>query len=117
MMRFAVDELNSDRVLGWAFDPGTDPAVIVVVDGKPVGRARTGAYRIDVAQSLNDERAAQCGFEFRFGSSDFKRVAEGRASVALQIGEVSTEAVVVPVLAARTVSQVRRAPGLLPRRL
>ena len=48
MLRYAIDELTSDRVVGWAFDPDAAPEVTVFVDGQPVGRAQPGAYRIDV---------------------------------------------------------------------
>ena len=86
MLRYAVDELNSDRVLGWAFDPDVAPDVVILVDGEPVGRANLGSFRIDVAQSLGDDRATQCGFEFRFQPDHFRRVSGRQARIAVRVG-------------------------------
>jgi O-methyltransferase len=98
MLRYAVDELNSDRVVGWAFDAGGETEIRVLVDGEPVGLARTGAFRADVAQSLEDDRAQYCGFEFRFRTEHFHHASEGRASVMLRIANEQTPPVTIPVL-------------------
>jgi hypothetical protein len=100
-MRFAVDELNTDRVTGWAFDGRREPEVVVVVNGREVGRASTGAYRSDVARALEDERAARCGFEFRFEPQHFQHVTARDAEVVIQFGKTRMPPVNVPVLGAR----------------
>ncbi len=96
-VQFSVDELNSDRVLGWVFDPGRQPDVLIEVDGRPIGKAETGAYRIDVANSLGDERAAQSGFEFRFAPEHFRHADGHRADVVVRLGQAATPATAVPV--------------------
>jgi O-methyltransferase len=98
MLRYAVDELNSDRVLGWAFDPDASPDVMILVDGEPVGRANLGSFRIDVAQSLGDDRAAQCGFEFRFQPDHFRRVSGRQARIAVRVGNEELAPVVIPLV-------------------
>src|SRR4029079_17477351 len=85
MLRFAVDEINTDRVLGWAYDPDAPPQVTILIDGEPVGDAVLGAFRIDVARSLQDDRAEQSGFEFRFRPDHFDHVSGNRASVAVRV--------------------------------
>jgi O-methyltransferase len=110
MLRYAVDELNSDRVVGWAFDGAGEPDVLVVVDGEPVGPARIGAFRADVAQSLEDDRAKHCGFEFRFRTEHFQHATEGRASVMLRIGDDQTPTIMIPVLSGRPQDSVPRGP-------
>jgi O-methyltransferase len=99
MLRYAVDELNSDRVLGWAFDPDAPPEVTILVEGEPVGRARPGSFRIDVARSLGDDRASQCGFEFRFQPDHFRRVSGHQARVAVRVGNEELAPVVIPLVA------------------
>jgi O-methyltransferase len=106
-MRFSIDEVNSDRVLGWVFDPRRRPEVSVEVDGRPVGRAQTGGYRSDVAKSLGDEHAAASGFEFRFGPGDFGHVSGRRAEIVVRLGDVVTPPTAVPVLAGRATPGAR----------
>jgi O-methyltransferase len=110
MLRYAVDEINSDRVVGWLFDPDAQPEVTVFVDGKPVGRARPGGYRVDVAISLDDDRAQTSGFEFRFDGAHFNHVAGDRAEVALRIGDEQTAPIAVPVVTQHHTTVSRRAP-------
>src|SRR4051794_3071455 len=98
LMRFAVDELNSDRIVGWAFDGGRSPEVAIVVDGRTVDRVATGAYRSDVARSLGDERAAYSGFEFIFEAHHFGHVSGREAAVVVQVGKEQTQPASVPVV-------------------
>ena len=101
-MRFAVDEVSSDRLLGWAFAPDREVSVRVVIDGKAVGEATTGGYRIDVARTIGVPDAARSGFEFRFGPEHFAHVGAPQADVVLVLtagaDAVQTEPVAVPVL-------------------
>jgi hypothetical protein len=110
MLRYAIDELNVSRIRGWAFDPESRLEVVVVVQGKPVGRARTGEYRADVAHGLGDERASHCGFEFQFRKKDFRHTSGETAEVVLQLGDVRTPAVPVPLLARRRARRIPRGP-------
>jgi hypothetical protein len=110
VLRYAIDEVNSDRILGWAFDPDEPTEVTVVIDGKPVGQARMGTYRIDVAQSLGDGRAATSGFEFRFDAEDFRHVNQRRAQIELRVGNERMAPVAVPVV----VPSVRAVPSRAP---
>ena len=98
MLRYAVDELNSDRVLGWAYDPDATPDVTILVDGQPVGQARLGSFRIDVARSLGDDRAAQCGFEFRFQPEHFHHVTGHQAKVGVRVGKEEAPPAVIPLV-------------------
>lgn len=103
-MRYSVDEVSADRLLGWAFASDGEVSVRVVVAGKVVGEATTGGYRIDVALSLGVPDAARSGFEFQFAPEHFAHVGESRADVVLVLiaggNVVETEPVAVPVLAA-----------------
>lgn len=58
-------------VSGWAIDPvARRPArsVLVVVDGRVVGRAKPAAPRADVARALGDDAVLYSGWMFRFGA-------------------------------------------------
>jgi hypothetical protein len=99
MLRFAVDEINTDRVLGWAYDPESPPQVTILVEGEAVGTAELGAFRIDVSRSLQDDGAERSGFEFRFRPDHFARVAGSRASVAVRVGDQEVAPTLVPVVA------------------
>ena len=63
MLQYVVDELNSDRVAGWAFDPEAPPKVTILVDGEPVGLAQLGGFRIDVARALGNARRIKLRIE------------------------------------------------------
>jgi O-methyltransferase len=102
MLRFSVDEVNADRVLGWAYDPDSTPQVTVLVEGEPVGHAQLGAFRIDVARSLGDDGAQQSGFEFRFRPDHFDRTPGSRASVAVRVGDQEVAPTMVPVVSERS---------------
>jgi O-methyltransferase len=103
-VRYSVDELSADRALGWAFAPGREVSVRVVVAGRVVGEATTGGYRVDVAKSLALPDAARSGFEFPFEPDHFAHVGDSRADVVLILSAgadtVETDPVAVPVLAA-----------------
>lgn len=117
-MRYSVDEISSDRVLGWAFAPDREVSVRVVVAGEAVGEATTGGYRIDVARSLGMPDAARSGFEFRFAPEHFGHVGEPDAGVVLVLtagaDAVETEPVAVPVLAADPGAAAGTGPAPLP---
>jgi len=98
MLRYSVDEVNSDRVTGWVFDPDGAPSVTVTVDGVELGAAHQGAYRVDVANAVGDQRAVHSGFEFRFGREAFQHVTGTRAQVTVAVGDQQAAAVEVPVL-------------------
>jgi O-methyltransferase len=117
-VRYSLDEVSSDRLLGWAFAPDQEVSVRVVVAGRAVGEATMGEYRIDVARSLGVPDAARSGFEFRFGPDDFTHVGEAQADVVLVLtagaDTVETEPVAVPVLAADTDAAPPTGPAPLP---
>jgi O-methyltransferase len=110
VLRYSIDEVNSDRILGWAFDPDEPPEVTVVIEGKPVGQARMGTYRIDVAQSLGDGRAATSGFEYRFDADAFRHVAQRSATIELHVGPERMAPVTVPVVVPSGRAVPSRAP-------
>ena len=59
-------------LFGWARDPvtrGRAAAVLIVVDGKLVGRAKTGVRRPDVAKALSQNELLHSGWIFRLNSS------------------------------------------------
>jgi hypothetical protein len=107
MLRYAVDELNSDRVVGWVFEPGTSPTVTVVVNGSPVGHAQMGGYRVDVAQALGDENARCSGFEFQFRPEHFGAESRSVASIGLLVNDEHVVPVAVPVLSRRRPTPMR----------
>jgi O-methyltransferase len=117
-VRYSVDEVSADRLLGWAFAPDGDVSVRVVVAGKVVGEATTGGYRIDVALTLGVPDAARSGFEFQFAPEHFAHVGEPRADVVLVLiaggDAVETEPVAVPVLAADPAVATATGPAPLP---
>jgi hypothetical protein len=56
---------------GWAIDPvtrGLPAAVLIVVDGKLVGRAKTRVRRPDVAKALSQKELLHLGWMFRLDS-------------------------------------------------
>ena len=113
-IRFGVDDLNTDRVAGWAFAPDHDLAVDVVVAGTSVGVVTPHGYRPDVALSLDAPAAARAGFEFRFEPQHFAHVTTPDAEVELRLraddASVTTAPQAVPVLAPAT----GEAPSLAP---
>lgn len=117
-MRYSVDEVSSDRLLGWAFASDREVSVRVVVAGKVVGEATTGEYRIDVARSLGVPDAARSGFEFQFEPEHFAHVGEPQAGVVLVLtagaDAVRTEPVAVPVLAADSGPATATGPAPFP---
>jgi hypothetical protein len=98
VLRFAIDEVSSDRIAGWAFDPDGPTDVTVAVGGEPVGRARAGVVRPDVGQSLGDDRATASGFEFRFAAEHFRHVRGSQAAVDVRVGDHAVPTVMVPVV-------------------
>jgi hypothetical protein len=57
---------------GWAIDPvtrGLPAAVLIVVDGKLVGRAKSGRRRADVGKALGQGELLSSGWRFPLGSS------------------------------------------------
>jgi len=117
-VRYSVDEVSSDRLLGWAFAPDRKVSVRVVVAGRAVGEATTGGYRIDVARSIGIPDAASSGFEFRFEPDHFAHVGEPQADVVLVLtagaDAVQTEPVAVPVLAADSGAATETGAAPLP---
>jgi hypothetical protein len=110
MLRYAVDELNSDRVLGWAFNPDAPTDVTILVDGEPIGRAHSGGFRVDVARALGDERATRSGFEFRFAPEHFRHVRGGEAKIAVRFGDQEVPPVAIPVLSPPSPGVALRGP-------
>ena len=82
MPKYAIDEVNSDRVSGWCYEPGRPTSVLVMVDGRQVGQAVGGLFRVDVAQSIGEEAAITSGFDFRFRPEHFRHVNGNRAGSA-----------------------------------
>ena len=113
-LRYSVDEVSADRLLGWVFAADQDVSVEVVVAGKVVGRATPGGYRIDVARSLGVPDAARSGFEFQFAPEHFAHVGDSQADVVVLLradgNAVATEPVPVPVLAPPPAGATAAAP-------
>jgi O-methyltransferase len=114
VLRYSLDEVNSDRLLGWVFASDQEVSVEVVVAGRAAGEATTGGYRIDVAQSLGVPDAARSGFEFQFAPEHFAHVGESQADVTRLLradgSTLATEPVAVPVLASPPATAAATAP-------
>lgn len=71
----STDRIKRQRRIllsGWARDPfvgRTAAWVLIVVDGKLMGRARTGLRRPDVAKVFGQEKLSTSGWRFRLDSS------------------------------------------------
>ena len=71
-MAFGVDEACADHVAGWALSPKGLKSIWISVDGKFVGRARTGIARPDVGDRLPDTaNSDQAGFLYVFRPEEF----------------------------------------------
>lgn len=70
--RIEVDPSGTEFVVsGWGMDPASGtaaPAILIVVEGNVLGRARTGEHRADVAKQLRADALLHSGWSFRFGA-------------------------------------------------
>jgi hypothetical protein len=71
-MAFGIDEACADHVAGWALSSKGLKSIWISVDGKFVGRARTGIARADVGDRLPDiADSGLAGFLYLFRPEEF----------------------------------------------
>src|SRR5438105_4404782 len=84
-MNYYIDEISADCVTGWAVSAKGIHSVVISVDGREVGTARTGLSRPDIRSSFPDlTGSGEAGFFFPFRREHFDKSV---SSIAVDIVE------------------------------